>query len=100
MAKPPADGNRVHASGNQLARMGVAESVQAYCRRRSVYHQYQAIITIRCERMRRCRGGVTGAAFGCSIDVLRKALLRDPRGVASSPLGIALDSLADKEVAP
>jgi hypothetical protein len=32
MAKPPADGNRVHASGNQLARMGVAESVQAYCR--------------------------------------------------------------------
>ena len=38
--------------------------------------------------------------FGCPIDVLRKALMRDPRGVASSPLGIALDSLADKEVAP
>jgi hypothetical protein len=38
--------------------------------------------------------------FGCPIDVLRKALLRDPRGVASSPLGTALDSLADKETAP
>ena len=38
--------------------------------------------------------------FGCPIDVLRKALLRDPCGVASSPLGMALDSLADKESAP
>ena len=38
--------------------------------------------------------------FGCPIDVLRKALLRDPRGVASSPLGMALDSLADEEAAP
>jgi hypothetical protein len=27
--------------------------------------------------------------FGCPLDVLRKALLRDPRGVASSPLGQA-----------
>jgi hypothetical protein len=29
--------------------------------------------------------------FGCPLDVLRKALLRDPRGEASSPLGKALD---------
>jgi hypothetical protein len=27
--------------------------------------------------------------FGCPLDVLRKALLRDPRGLASSPLGLA-----------
>jgi ribonucleoside-diphosphate reductase alpha chain len=38
--------------------------------------------------------------FGCPIDVLRKALLRDPRGVASSPLGSALDHLLTGEVAP
>ena len=29
-----------------------------------------------------------------SVDTIRKALLRDPRGVASSPLGVALDILA------
>jgi ribonucleoside-diphosphate reductase alpha chain len=34
--------------------------------------------------------------FGCPIDVLRKALLRDPRGVASSPLGAALDIIAGR----
>jgi hypothetical protein len=28
------------------------------------------------------------------LDVIRKALLRDPRGVASSPLGVALDLIA------
>ena len=28
------------------------------------------------------------------VDVLRRALLRDPRGVASSPLGCALDLIA------
>ena len=28
-----------------------------------------------------------------SVDTIRKALLRDPRGVASSPLGVALDIL-------
>jgi hypothetical protein len=33
--------------------------------------------------------------FGCPPDVLRKALLRDPRGKASSPLGEALDQLAE-----
>jgi hypothetical protein len=29
--------------------------------------------------------------FGVPLDIIRKALLRDPRGVASSPLGTALD---------
>jgi hypothetical protein len=28
------------------------------------------------------------------VEVIRKALLRDPRGVASSPLGVALDIIA------
>jgi hypothetical protein len=32
--------------------------------------------------------------FGVPIDVIRHALLRDARGVASSPLGVALDMLA------
>ncbi len=32
--------------------------------------------------------------FGAPVDVIRKALLRDPRGIASSPLGTALDMLA------
>ncbi len=32
--------------------------------------------------------------YGTPVDVLRHALLRDARGVASSPLGIALDLLA------
>jgi hypothetical protein len=32
--------------------------------------------------------------FGCPLDVLRKALLRDAQGKASSPLGVALDLLA------
>jgi hypothetical protein len=35
--------------------------------------------------------------FGCPLETLRHALLRDPRGVASSPLGTALDLLANKE---
>jgi hypothetical protein len=29
--------------------------------------------------------------FGIPVDVIRRALLRDSRGVASSPLGVALD---------
>jgi hypothetical protein len=33
--------------------------------------------------------------YGVPVDVIRKALLRDPRGVASSPLGMALDLLAE-----
>ena len=36
---------------------------------------------------------------GVSVDTIRHALLRDPRGIASSPLGIALDLLA-KECDP
>jgi hypothetical protein len=31
---------------------------------------------------------------GVPVDVIRRALLRDPRGIASSPLGVALDILA------
>src|SRR5262249_20562492 len=31
---------------------------------------------------------------GVPLTVIRKALLRDPRGVASSPLGVALDLVA------
>jgi hypothetical protein len=35
--------------------------------------------------------------FGCPLDVLRRALLRDARGTASTPLGAALDRLAGEE---
>jgi ribonucleoside-diphosphate reductase alpha chain len=31
---------------------------------------------------------------GTPVEVIRKALLRDARGIASSPLGVALDALA------
>jgi hypothetical protein len=31
---------------------------------------------------------------GVALTVIRKALLRDPRGIASSPLGVALDLIA------
>jgi hypothetical protein len=39
---------------------------------------------------------------GTPVDVIRKALLRDAHGVAASPLGCALDMIADttKEQAP
>jgi hypothetical protein len=30
------------------------------------------------------------------VEVLRRALLRDSRGIASSPLGVALDLIAEK----
>jgi hypothetical protein len=33
--------------------------------------------------------------FGCPLETLRHALLRDPRGNASSPLGVALDRIAE-----
>jgi hypothetical protein len=36
--------------------------------------------------------------FGAPLDVIRHALLRDPRGVASSPLGAALDLIAGEGV--
>ena len=40
---------------------------------------------------------VASIAFqhGVSVDIIRRALLRDPRGIASSPLGVALDIIAD-----
>jgi hypothetical protein len=38
--------------------------------------------------------------FGCPVEVLRKALSRDARGNASSPIGVALDRLAAAEGKP
>ena len=35
--------------------------------------------------------------FGCPLDVLRRALLRDAQGRASTPLGRALDIIAENE---
>lgn len=35
--------------------------------------------------------------FGVPVDVIRHALLRDGQGRASSPLGVALDILAEEE---
>lgn len=35
--------------------------------------------------------------FGCPLEVLRRALLRDPRGKASSPLGAALDLITEAQ---
>ena len=35
--------------------------------------------------------------YGAAADVIRHALLRDSRGVASSPLGVALDSILDSQ---
>jgi len=34
---------------------------------------------------------------GCTLDVLRRALLRDVRGRAMTPLGVALDLIAQRE---
>jgi hypothetical protein len=34
--------------------------------------------------------------YGVPVDVIRKALMRDPRGIASSPLGAALDKIAER----
>jgi hypothetical protein len=36
--------------------------------------------------------------YGVPLDVIRRALLRDSRGIASSPLGAALDRIADEQV--
>ena len=33
--------------------------------------------------------------YGVPVSVIRRTLLRDPRGTASSPLGVALDLIAD-----
>lgn len=35
--------------------------------------------------------------FGCPLDVLRRALLRDPHGRASTPLGAALDRIGEQQ---
>jgi hypothetical protein len=35
--------------------------------------------------------------YGCPLDVLRHALLRDAQGRSSTPLGIALDVIAEIE---
>jgi ribonucleoside-diphosphate reductase alpha chain len=35
--------------------------------------------------------------FGCPVDVLRRALLRDAHGNASTPVGAALDIISDME---
>jgi len=32
--------------------------------------------------------------FGCPLEVLRRAVLRDPRGAPSTPLGAAIDVIA------
>jgi hypothetical protein len=37
---------------------------------------------------------------GCPLEVLRRAVLRDPRGAPSTPLGAALDRIAEQERAP
>jgi hypothetical protein len=37
---------------------------------------------------------------GCALDVLRGALLRDVRGMATTPLGVALDLVAEREGSP
>jgi hypothetical protein len=34
---------------------------------------------------------------GVSLDVIRRALMRDPRGRAVGPLGVVLDQLAAEE---
>jgi hypothetical protein len=34
--------------------------------------------------------------FGCPLDMLRDALLRDMRGRAATPLGVALDLIAER----
>jgi hypothetical protein len=38
--------------------------------------------------------------YGVPLDVLRRALLRDQRGNASTPIGITLDMLAEQEREP
>jgi hypothetical protein len=35
--------------------------------------------------------------FGCSLETLRKALMRDSAGRATSPIGAALDYIAEQE---
>jgi len=35
--------------------------------------------------------------YGCPLETLRRALLRDPRRVPSTPIGCALDLLAERD---
>jgi ribonucleoside-diphosphate reductase alpha chain len=48
-----------------------------------------------------CRDAAVAASlalqFGCPVEVLRGAILRDPGGAASSPLGHALDLIAAED---
>jgi ribonucleoside-diphosphate reductase alpha chain len=48
-----------------------------------------------------CRDAAVAASlalqFGCPLDVLRNALLRDIRGMAATPLGVVLDLVAEQE---
>jgi hypothetical protein len=37
--------------------------------------------------------------YGCPLDVLRRALLRDAQGKPSTPLGCALDAIAEQKEA-
>jgi hypothetical protein len=34
--------------------------------------------------------------FGCPLEILRRALLRNPAGRPSTPLGVAIDSIAER----
>jgi ribonucleoside-diphosphate reductase alpha chain len=38
--------------------------------------------------------------FGCPLQVLQRTLLRDPQGRPSTPLGAALDAIAERERVP
>jgi hypothetical protein len=36
--------------------------------------------------------------FGAPLDVIRKALMRDAQGCASGPLGVALDTITERDL--
>jgi hypothetical protein len=42
-------------------------------------------------------GASLALQFSCPVEVLRRALLRDPHGKASSPRGCALDLIVERE---
>jgi ribonucleoside-diphosphate reductase alpha chain len=48
-----------------------------------------------------CRDAVVAASlalqFGCPLEVLRNAFLRDIRGMAATPLGAVLDLVAEQQ---
>jgi ribonucleoside-diphosphate reductase alpha chain len=49
-----------------------------------------------------CRDAAVAASlalqFGCPLDVLRNALLRDVRGMAATPLGVVLDLVEQEDI--